>query len=236
MHVIADPSPSLFWGFFLMPIWVGGTVVWAIDRTSGHAAGLWAGAVLVAWMALIGSLAALGLLDQWNPPRMFFLFASILVFLAWAARQPWTKRLGDLPLAWLVGFQSFRIVVELFLHAAVEEGVANPTVTWSGTNYDILPGVSALVLCFFANRIDRRTLQIWNLSMAGILVFTVVTAMLAAPTPFRQIMGEPANVFISRFPFAWLPAVLVTSAWLGHVVLYRRLQRPDAENKAPTRP
>jgi hypothetical protein len=65
----------------------------------------------------------------------------------------------------------------------------------------------------------------WNVIMAGVLVVTVVTAMLAAPTPLRLILGDPANVFIARFPFVWIPLVLVTSAWLGHVVLFRRLRR-----------
>ncbi|MDE0886430.1 MAG: hypothetical protein OSB70_12965 [Myxococcota bacterium] len=58
--------------------------------------------------------------------------------------------------------------------------------------------------------------------MAIILTFTVVTAILAAPTPFRQIEGVPPNVLLARFPFIWLPGLLVTSAWLGHIVLFRR--------------
>lgn len=225
----ATPSPTLTVGFFLLPLIVGSLVVWAIRRTSGPTAGLWAAMGLSAWMAWVGGLAILGFLDQWNPPHMFLVFAAILVFLAWAARQPWTERLGTLPLAWLVGFQSFRIVVEILLHAAVREGVAHPTMTWTGNNWDILPGISALLLCPFVQRIKPGTLQIWNISMAGILVVTVGSAMLSAPTPFRQIMGDPANSFVARFPFVWLPAVLVTSAWLGHVVLFRRLRRESSE-------
>ena len=107
--------------------------------------------------------------------------------------------------------------------------------TWTGTNFDILPGISALLLCPFAGRMNARTLQAWNISMASILVLTVATAMLAAPTPFRQIGGNPANVFVARFPFVWLPSVLVTSAWLGHVVLFRKLRRGSERADAPQR-
>ena len=103
--------------------------------------------------------------------------------------------------------------------------MAYPTVTWTGTNYDIIPGITALALLPWVDRIHKRTLQAWNVGMAGVLVVTVVTAGLAAPTPFRQIAGDPANVFISSFPFIWLPTVLVASAWLGHIVLFRRLRR-----------
>ena len=107
----------------------------------------------------------------------------------------------------------------------VQHPVAHPTMTWTGTNFDILPGLSALLLCPFADRLKPRSLQAWNVAMAVVLVFTVVTAILAGPTPFRQIGGEPPNVFVARFPFVWLPGVLVTSAWLGHIVLFRRLRR-----------
>ena len=229
LHTIPDPSFILEWGFALLPLLVGGTVVWAIRRTSGRRAGIWAGATLTLWLVFTGGLAGSGFLDQWNPPRMLFLFGAILIFLFWSARQPWTQRLGDLSLKWLVGFQAFRVVVEGLLHQAVQEGVAHPTMTWTGTNFDILPGVSALLLCPFADRLKPRNLQIWNVAMAVVLIFTVVTAMLAAPTPFSQIGGDPPNVFVARFPFVWLPGVLVTSAWLGHIVLFRRLRRsPEA--------
>ena len=228
IHMIPDPSPFLTWSFGLLLPVMGLLVVGAVARTSGRAAGLRAGFVLGIWMTGLGLLAGSGFFDQWNPPRFFLVFASILIFLFWASRKPFTERLGDLPLALLVGFQSFRIVVEIMLHVAVEEGVANPTMTWTGTNLDIVPGVTALLLCPFAARLKPHLLQWWNVSMALVLVVTVLGAMLSAPTPLQQIGGDPANVFVSRFPFVWLPGVLVTCAWLGHLVLFKRLRRSPA--------
>jgi hypothetical protein len=222
---LPTPSAPLYWGFVLLPLLVAGAVVWAIGRTSGGRARQAAGAMLALWLGSTAALGASGVLDAWAPPRMFLVFALVLGFLAWAARQPFTLRLGDLPLELLVGFQAFRIAVEWLLHLAVLEGVAHPTLTWTGTNFDIIPGITALALAPWASRIHQRALQAWNVGMAGVLVVTVVTAVLAAPTPFRQIAGDPPNVFIASFPFIWLPTVLVASAWLGHIVLFRRLRR-----------
>ena len=222
---LPTPSAPLYWGFVLLPLLVAGAVVWAIGRTSGGRARQAAGAMLALWLGSTAALGASGVLDAWAPPRMFLVFALVLGFLAWAARQPFTLRLGDLPLELLVGFQAFRIAVEWLLHLSVLEGVAHPTLTWTGTNFDIIPGITALALAPWASRIHRRALQAWNVGMAGVLVVTVVTAVLAAPTPFRQIAGDPPNVFIASFPFIWLPTVLVASAWLGHIVLFRRLRR-----------
>jgi small-conductance mechanosensitive channel len=107
----------------------------------------------------------------------------------------------------------------------VSEGVAPPALTWTGTNLDIVPGVSALLLDPFAHRMPRIWLQTWNIGSALMLLVTVVTALLAMPTPFQQIHGHPPNEWIADFPFVWLPAVLVLCAWSGHAVLFRRLLR-----------
>ena len=154
---------------------------------------------------------------------MLLILLSMVGYLAWSSRQPWTAKLADLPLSFLVGFQGFRIVVEMLIHIAVQEGIAHPTMTWSGTNWDIVAGVTAVLLAPFTKRLDHRVLQIWNVSMALVLMVTVVTAVLAAPIPFRQIMGEPANTWVTHFPFIWLPTILVFCAWLGHIVLFRKL-------------
>jgi len=219
------PSSLLFWGFIVLPLLVAGLIIYAINHCVGRAAGRIALLIAIMWIGISGFLGWSGYLDAWTPPRMFFLLAPILLLFVWTARSSWGERLGDLPLKLLVGFQSFRIVVELLLHAAVLEGVANPNMTWSGTNLDIIPGVTALLLVPFVTQLDRRILQAWNLIMAGVLVVTVVTGMMSAPTPFRQFFSDPPNVFIAGFPFVWLPTVLVSAAWFGHIVLYRRLRR-----------
>jgi hypothetical protein len=154
---------------------------------------------------------------------MLLILLSMVGYLAWSSRQPWTAKLAELPLSFLVGFQGFRIVVEMLIHKAVQEGIAHPTMTWSGTNWDLVAGVTAVLLAPFAKRLDHRVLQIWNVSMALVLMVTVVTGVLAAPIPFRQIMGEPANTWVTHFPFIWLPTILVFCAWLGHIVLFRKL-------------
>jgi hypothetical protein len=95
---LPDPSPLLFWAFVALPLLVSGSVIWGITRTSGPETGRRAARITSAWLLLTGGLAASGLLDNWSPPRMPLLFLVVLAFLVWAAHQPWTERLGDLPL------------------------------------------------------------------------------------------------------------------------------------------
>lgn len=220
---LPTPSPTVAIGFTILPPLLALIVVAGLARTCGpKRAGIGAAAFLV-WLALTGVLAAIGFFDAWAPPRLILVLIAVIAVLIWASRAGWAARLASLPLGLLVGFQSFRILVELLIHRAVAEGVAAPTLTWTGTNFDMIPGISALLLAPFAHRIPRRGLQGWNIASALVLLFTVVTALLATPTPFQQIHGDPPNVWIATFPFVWLPAVLVLCAWLGHIVLFRRL-------------
>ena len=53
---LPTPSPVLEWGFTLLPLMVGGIIVWAIGRTSGRVAAAWAGGTLVVWACLTGGL------------------------------------------------------------------------------------------------------------------------------------------------------------------------------------
>ena len=225
IDAIPTPSTALFWAFVLLPATMAIGFAMVVRVTSGPRAGQWTAVILAIWMGYTAILAATRVLDAWAPPPLLLLLLSMVVFLVWASRRAWLVRLCELSLKWLVGFQAFRIIVEVMIHQAVAEGIAHPTMTWSGTNFDIVAGMSALLLAPFADRVDRRFLQVWNLLMAGVLIITVVTAVLAMPTPFRQIGGDPPNVWLSQFPFVWLPTVLLLYAWLGHVVLFTRLRR-----------
>ena len=52
----------------------------------------------------------------------------------------------------------------------------------------------------------------------------MAVAILSTPGSFRLFQNEPANTFIAQFPYIWLPTVLVPTAWIGHLLLFRRLQ------------
>jgi hypothetical protein len=131
------------------------------------------------------------------------------------------QRLAALPTGFLIGFQSFRILVELLIHQAVVESVAPPQMTWTGLNLDILSGITALALLPFIGRLPRWALLIWNTLGLGLLLWVIGVAMLSFPVAWQQL--SPANIWVAHFPFFWLPSIMVFAAILGHLVLYRKL-------------
>lgn len=186
---------------------------------------LGAGAIAV-WLAFTGRLAASGFLAFEPQPTMLPLLALALAGAVVASASRIGARLAaGLPLAVLVGGQSFRIGVELLLHWGHSEGLVPEQMTYLGMNFDVLTGVLALLLAALSTLgpVPRWLVAVWNLVGAGLLVNVVGIALLSAPTPWRVFWNDPPNVWVTAFPFVWLPAFLVPVALLGHLVVLRWL-------------
>jgi hypothetical protein len=178
-----------------------------------------------AWLALTAGLAGAGLLSDFAslPPPAPLLFVTGFIITILVARSAWAVGWLRLPVRFLVGFQAFRIGVELLIHEAVVQGIAPPQMTWSGLNLDILTGITALLLAPWAHRLPRAVLLGWNVIGLGLLAWVVGVATISFPTRFQIL--TPSNTWVAEFPYVWLPTVHVTAALVMHIVLFRRLHR-----------
>lgn len=187
-----------------------------------------------AWLAATGGLAASGALENWErtPPPMFVVMIVAVTFVVLLARSRFGRTLAEgLSFAALVGYQAFRIAVEFMLHRAYEGGVIGVQMTWSGRNFDVVTGVSALVLGAWLalrsgegerGKSTRIVMWAWNIVGVALLVNIVVVAMLSMPTRLLAFDGPP-NAWVATFPYVWLPTVMVTAALFGHLIVLRRL-------------
>lgn len=177
------------------------------------------------WVVLTGALSAAGVFASFTPPTLpLLLFPGLIGASVLAWRSNWHER----SIQFLVGFQSFRIVVEIIIHHAVLEGMAPPQFTWTGLNFDVLTGLLALALLPFAGKLPRWALHAFNGVGWGLLVNVMTVAIISMPTPFQQL--KPDNIWVGFFPFTWLPLILVMTAWIGHVVLLRKLTLTPAHD------
>ncbi|MEZ0375091.1 MAG: hypothetical protein ACAI44_38750 [Candidatus Sericytochromatia bacterium] len=199
-----------------------------------------AGAAFALWLGLTALLAQRGLFQDFSglPPRLMLvllppLAASLALTFHPRLRQLWFA----LPMSWLIGFQAFRLPVEIFLWLLAHAGVAPPQMSFEGRNWDILTGLTALPVAWLWQRypqIRRRLALGWNLAGLALLLNIVLVAILSMPTPFQLL--QPANTFVAQWPFVWLPALLVPLAYSGHFLALRQLglERP-ARPEAPVR-
>lgn len=187
-----------------------------------------------AWLAFSGALAASGFLARFDvmPPPFIFVLVPTLALPIWLARS----RIGELlceraPLAFLVGFQAFRLPLELVMHRAGIEGTMPVQMSFGGSSFDIVSGITALAVAALAayGHAPRWLIVAWN-ALGSLLLLNIVCIAIASLPQFHRFGSEPAqlNTWVAYFPFVWLPAGLVTSALFGHLVLWRKLAR-DAQ-------
>jgi hypothetical protein len=193
------------------------------------------GGSLAVWLGLCYGLALSGWLlhPEHVPPRAVFLLAPGAVICAGLALSPFGRTLLDgLPLTWLVGYQVFRIAVELVLWLLYREGVLPEQMTFEGANLDVVSGVSALFVAgLLARGMQSRWLVwVWNCGALLLLVNIVVIAVRSMPGPWRAYTTEPANTIVLGGVFVWIPAFYVLAAWFGHVLVFRALLRRPAES------
>ena len=187
------------------------------------------GASVAIWLAVTGVLGASGLLQRWDarPPPLFpVLILGLVLTVALARGQVGSRLARALPLAAIIGFQAFRLPLELVMHRAATEGTMPVQMSFSGWNFDILSGASAIVLAWLVARgsAPRWLVVAWGV-LSSALLFAIVAIAISSMPAFAAFGTSPDRLatWVAFFPFTWLPAVLVMAALFGQIILFRRL-------------
>ncbi len=193
-----------------------------------------AAAGMAIWLAAQAAAALSGWLGHFDqrPPPIVIWFASMLVMTLALAWSPFGRRFADkLPFVALIGFQAFRLPLELVMHRAAVAGIMPNVMSFSGYNFDIVSGATALPLALYAWRrpLPRPVIMLWNLTGQLLLIAIAIIAFAATPV-FRAFGDDQLNVWVTEFPYVWI-AVMVAAALFGHVVTMRKLM---AERRATT--
>ena len=179
------------------------------------------------WLLATGVAGGMGVLSfETRPPTMLLMLAAGgALTVGTAFSRLGTQLATALPLSVLVGFQAFRIPVELWLHRGYLEGVFPVQMTYAGFNFDIVSGMSAVIVAaiIWKGRAPTPLVMGWNVLGTALLATIVAIAILSAPLPIRVFTEGPTNVWVTGFPGVWLPAVLVQAALLGHLLVFRKL-------------
>lgn len=193
-------------------------------------ASLLAIAGLGAWLIYAGVLGYLGVVGNpsMRPPGPALLVVPVFLFVAlFLARSPAGERLAlAFPLAILIGAQTFRVGVELFLHRLWLAGLAPRMLTYEGSNLDIVVGLSAPIVAwlYWRGRVGERAALAWNVLGLITLANVAVRALLTAPGLFNFVHAETPNVAIGAFPFTYIPGFLAPLALTLHVLAIRALR------------
>ena len=181
------------------------------------------------WLATIGVLAHLGFFANFNvlPPRILVaIIPPVILTIILLRSKVFSNILAHIPRSWLVYIQSFRIVMEIILWMGMLAGFVPFQMTFTGFNYDIIVGITAILggMVFFGKgRLRRFEAIIWNVFGILLLLFIVGIATVSAPGPLQIFTNEPANRMIAFVPFIWLPGFLVPFALAMHLFSLKQL-------------
>lgn len=194
------------------------------------------------WLAYAGVLGYLGVIGDptLRPPGSAFLLVPVFLFVALFLVRSEAAARGALaiPLGLLIGAQTFRVGVELFLHQLWLAGLAPRMLTFEGANFDIFIGVSAPIVAWLyaRGRIGERLALGWNVLGLLMLANVAVRAVLTAPGPLHLIATDVANHAIGTFPFTYIPGFMAPLALTLHVLAIRALRaKLRLENLQPAR-
>lgn len=185
--------------------------------------------ITTVWLVLQTALSLSGFykITSGIPPRFALVLIPPIIFIALLFLTKRGRSLVDgFDVKTLTLLHMVRVPVEftlywLFLHKAVP-GI----MTFEGRNFDILCGLTAPLIYYFAyvkNVMGKKILMIWNVACLLLLTNIVITAVLSAPLRFQQLGFEQPNIALFYFPFVWLPGFVVPAVLLAHLVSIRRL-------------
>lgn len=177
---------------------------------------------LMAWICGFWIFAESGLLIYQPMPAIPIFFALMLVSCVVFAFSSFGSKLAlQLPLAALVGFQAFRLPLELVLHSWVGQGTIPETMSWTGQNFDILTGILALLMIPL---VHKSKSFVWFFNTVGFLLLLNVmrVALFSSALPFAWGVQPPLQL-VSHTPYFLIGPVCVGGALVVHLLLFRRL-------------
>jgi len=184
---------------------------------------------IACWMLIQSLLSIVGFYTDWNriPPRFMLMILPPLIFIILMLVSKRGKGFIDsLNIETLTILHCIRIPVEITLYYLFQAKLIPQSMTFEGSNFDILSGISAPVvyyMVFIAKKLDRRVLLAWNFLCLALLLNVVITAILSAKTPFQKFDFDQPNIGIGYFPFVLLPSVIVPIVLFSHLASIRKI-------------
>src|SRR5262245_19531825 len=177
-----EASIAVYDAFLVLPLlvvvalWFLYRRVWTEEREGLSPLGF--GAALFVWIWTTGGLGLSGVLRRFDlvPPPFAFLILGTIAAAVFTGLSRAGETLARAPLALLVGLNAFRFPLDLAMHQAAVEKVMPEQMSFTGYNFDIVTGVTAILLAPLVTTgvVPRAVVLIWNV-MGPLLLANVVT-------------------------------------------------------------
>lgn len=175
------------------------------------------------FILLFSALVFFGFAREHIMPLVPILFSSTMLFaIVFAFSKAGAKMANHLSYTALLGFQAFRLPLELILHHWANLKTIPETMTWTGQNFDLITGVIALVAI---PALKRSLPLVWFVQITGftLLLNVIRVALFSSPLPFAWSLDNPLQL-IMYFPYALIVPLFVAPALFCHLLVFRKLR------------
>jgi hypothetical protein len=191
---------------------------------------------LAIWLVYVGLFSSLGYMrdPSLRPPGILWVIGPLVLFVVVVVRSNIGARVAAaIPLWLILGFESFRIGVELLMHRLWEDGLMPKLLTYEGGNVDMFFGLSAPIIAWIAvtGRLGLRLAMGWN--VLGLLSLASAAASSVLTGPLKLISAEVPNVAMGIFPYTFIPGFLAPLAVTFHVLAIRAIAARQQNTRSP---
>ncbi|MEM9328699.1 MAG: hypothetical protein AAGA85_23740 [Bacteroidota bacterium] len=185
--------------------------------------------ILISWLFLTALLTFLGFTLDFaaRPPRLFLLMILVILpLIVLFSRKQSRAFFHRMPLTTLTYIHIIRVPVELVLWWLASAGVVATQMTFEGSNFDILTGVTAPFAAVFLIGLKSKSkfaAIVWNIAGLALLANIVQMAIRATPYFYDPEAFDQPNVAVFYFPFIWLPTFVVPAVLFSHLVCLYKL-------------
>ena len=214
-------------GFYALSA-VAFLMVIALLKNGDHPKALLSNYVIVGtvWLAYTIIISRIGVMNNFTlPPRvpLLLVIPSIVGIIFLTERPLFKSVIKRTPLHVPVFLISFRIIVEMLIYGAYRNGIFPQRVTFEGLNFDVLVGLSSLIIGFLLVRkkLSMQALWIWNLVSMFVLTLTMYSFVSAYY--FSDYVATTGHNELVSFPYLLLVSVLLPIAIFLHVFIIRQV-------------
>lgn len=186
---------------------------------------------IAVWLIYLSILSYTEVLTDFSlPPRVpLLVITPIMGLMIFSLFKKTTSDLVAITsVSWLIYIQGFRIIVELIIWGAYSEGVVPLQTTFEGYNFDIIIGLTAVPLAYYARKekISRLTLMIWNI--VGLLILGNTIRFFLFSVYFPEFLGQESAMVTEDFvtlPYLLIAGMFMPLAVYIHALSIKQLLR-----------
>ena len=176
--------------------------------------------IIIFWQLIVASLVYTRVFEQ-NPQYFLSIIGITILLFTLLVRRLLTYSVRPIH---LLSIHLLRIPIEIILYHLYLEGQIPEIMTFKGWNFDIIIGLSTVVILVYIKigkkSLDNKFFLWWNIVGCLFLLIIVIIAILSSPIPIQIFGLDQPNRALLTLPYCMLPTCIVPLVFISHILIF----------------